>query len=112
MSLVRNIQQMYAAGDGHVEVLAASVRSLEHLYELFSLRTDIATAPLSVLETWQKEGMALTAQYAERVELKEIPFTETSLKKEWQSYDIHHELTGTGLKKFAEDWNRLLQTTT
>ena len=36
MDLVKNIKRMYEAGDGHVHVLAASVRHLQHLLGAFA----------------------------------------------------------------------------
>lgn len=46
MDLIKNILQMYRAGDGHVEVLAASIRSLEHFTKTIEFGCDIITAPL------------------------------------------------------------------
>jgi transaldolase len=45
VDLVRNIQRMYAAGDGHVLVLAASIRNLQHLLYCFQLGGDLVTVP-------------------------------------------------------------------
>ena len=39
MDLVRNIKRMYATGDGHVQVLAASLRHLDHLLYTFALKS-------------------------------------------------------------------------
>jgi len=52
MDLVRNIKKMYEAGDGHVHVLAASVRTLNHLLGAFALQAELATAPSKVWEEW------------------------------------------------------------
>ncbi len=38
MDLVRNIKRMYERSDGHVHVLAASIRSVNHLLCSFALR--------------------------------------------------------------------------
>ena len=45
----------------------------------------------------------------EDASLAEIPFEPLDLDKDWQEYDIHHELTDKGLARFAADWNGLLQ---
>lgn len=52
MDLVRNIKQMYEAGDGHVHVLAASIRHLKHLLGSFASRAELVTAPGKVWEEW------------------------------------------------------------
>ena len=52
MDLVRNIKKMYEAGDGHVHVLAASVRTLNYLLGAFALQAELATAPSKVWEEW------------------------------------------------------------
>src|SRR5437870_9651872 len=45
MDVVKNIKRMFSKGDGHVLVLAASIRSLEHLLYCFALETELATVP-------------------------------------------------------------------
>ncbi len=80
MNLVRNILEMYRQGDGHVEVLTASVRNLSHFLKAKSLDCDIITAPLRVLKQWAD-----------------------------QDYDIKHELTDAGIERFSADWNNLIK---
>lgn len=80
MDLIRNILEMYKQGDGHVEVLTASVRNLSHFLQAKSLGSDIITAPLKVLKQWAN-----------------------------QDYDINHELTDAGIERFAKDWNNLIK---
>lgn len=45
MQVVRNIKDMYRHGDGHVHVLAASLRKMEHLLYAFGFGVELATAP-------------------------------------------------------------------
>jgi transaldolase len=62
MDLIANIVKMYSQGDGsssakatggrHVEVLTASVRSLNHLLQAIALGSDIITAPFNILKEW------------------------------------------------------------
>jgi len=61
MDLVKNVKRMFSTGDGHVLVLAASIRSLEHLLYCFVLETELATVPAKVLETWAAGGFAMAA---------------------------------------------------
>ena len=59
MDLVRNIKQMYKTGDGHVHVLAASIRHLKHLLGSFALETELVTAPGKVWEEWAGSSFPL-----------------------------------------------------
>src|SRR5258705_4597264 len=59
MDLVRNIKQMYEAGDGHVHVLAASIRHLKHLLGSFASKADLVTAPSKVWEEWAASSFPL-----------------------------------------------------
>ena len=52
MDLVRNIKRMYEAGDGHVHVLAASIRHLKHLLGSLASKAVLVTAPSKVWEEW------------------------------------------------------------
>jgi transaldolase len=52
MQVVRNIKRMYERGDGHVHVLAASLRKIDHLLYAFELGAELATAPAKILEEW------------------------------------------------------------
>jgi transaldolase len=56
VDLGRNIKQMYRDGDGHVHVLAASIRHVEHLLASFALNAELATVPSKVLEEWAAMG--------------------------------------------------------
>lgn len=110
MSLVANILRMYMKGDGHVEVLTASVRHFDHLMAALSLGSDIVTAPFEVLQRWGREGKPRPGEgYAySPTGLEEIPYVELDLQKKWNSYEISHQLTEKGMKKFSEDWNKLV----
>ena len=46
MDLIASILKMYRQGDGHVEVLTASVRSMDHFLYALELGSDIITTPL------------------------------------------------------------------
>ncbi len=110
MDLIANIIKMYAGGDGHVEVLTASVRSLEHLTTAIGLGSDIATVPSGVLGAWADVNVPMpkSASY-DRKELKEIVFESLRLDQPWSSFNIQHPLTDSGIQKFAADWNALIQ---
>lgn len=110
MDLIENIIKMYKQGDGHVEVLTASVRSVEHMTSAIALGTDIMTVPFKVLKDWAEAGMPASSDKlkVESNKLKPIEYQQINLGQPWASYNIQHELTDAGLKKFSEDWNKLI----
>ncbi len=111
MDLIANILKMYRKGDGHVMVLTASVRKPDHLLYALKLGSDIITAPFHVLKEWGEKGLPMPGNdYVYNPGgLKSIPFKEIDLTKNWQSYDIRHELTDKGMERFSADWNALIK---
>src|SRR5665213_2231632 len=110
MELIENIVRMYGGGDGHTELLAASIRSYEHFMQSLAVGADIITAPFSILEQWAQAGRPLPGvdfRY-QPAQLKEIPYKTIDLNQPWPSYDIRHELTDKGIDSFAADWNALI----
>ncbi len=91
----------------HVEVLAASIRSLGHMDECIKANVDIITAPLKILKEWQILSHQ-SSVVSDQLKLKPIAYKQIDLNQAWDSFDIQHELTDKGLKKFAEDWNNLI----
>ncbi len=110
MDLIAHISTMYKKGDGHVEVLTASVRNMDHLLYALRLESDIITAPYAILKEWGERGLPMpAADYRYDAKgLKPIPYKEIDLSKDWQDYDIAHELTLKGMGRFSDDWNSLI----
>lgn len=110
MDVIANIVKMYGSGDGHTEVLAASIRNREHFMQSLALRADIITAPFSILKEWGEAGMPLPGpDYTyDAGTLAAIPYEELDLSQPWQAFDIKHELTDKGIVRFTADWNELL----
>jgi transaldolase len=110
MDVIANILKMYRSGDGHVEVLTASVRSLDHLLYALKLGSDIITAPYAILKEWAQKGLTMPSDdYAyDAKNLKPIPYQEIDLSRPWQDYNIAHDLTTKGMDKFSSDWNSLI----
>lgn len=110
MDLIANILRMYRAGDGHVEVLTASVRTMDHFLYALKLGSDIITAPFEILKSWGEKGLQVPGQeyHYEARGLKAIPYRELDLAKPWEAHDIRHELTDKGMEKFSADWNALI----
>jgi transaldolase len=116
MDLVRNIKQMYEAGDGHVHVLAASIRQLTHLLGTFALRTELVTAPGKVWEEWAATSFLLPgADFVYQgtgtagKPLKPIAYQSLDLNREWESFDIRHDLTTKGIQQFVADYKSTLK---
>jgi transaldolase len=111
MDLIANVIRMYQAGDGHVEVLTASVRSMEHFLYALRLGSDIMTAPFDTITMWGEKGMPVPGAefHYDTKGLKPIPFRELDLSKPWESFDIHHDLTDKGMERFSADWNALIK---
>jgi transaldolase len=111
MDLIFNILRMYQKGDGHVEVLTASVRNIDHLLYAIKLGSDIITSPFKVLKEWADSGMRMPGdEYRYNADnLKPITYREIDLGKKWDEYDISHDLTDKGMEKFSSDWNALVK---
>jgi len=116
MDLVRNIKKMYEAGDGHVHVLAASIRHLNHLLGSLALQTELATAPTRVWEEWAAASFPLPEKDfvykgVDKVgnQLRPIPYNSLDLNLPWESFDIRHELTAKGIQQFVADYKSTLK---
>jgi len=116
IDLVKNIKTMYRNGDGHVHVLAASIRHLDHLLASFALGVELATVPAKVIEQWSTSNFPMPARDftykalgANGQLLKPIPYKELDLNLPWQSFDITHELTTKGIQKFVADYRSTLK---
>jgi transaldolase len=116
MDLVRNIKQMYKTGDGHVHVLAASIRHLKHLLGSFALETELVTAPGKVWEEWAASSFPLPGadfvyQATDKTDrpLTSIAFKSIELNQGWESFDIRHDLTTKGIQQFVADYKSTLK---
>jgi len=110
VDLIRNIKRMFASGDGHVWLLAASIRNTQHLLYSFQIGTELVTVPAKVLEHWIHEGRRLPDQtFTYEPVGSQIPYEELDLKQPWTSFNIDHELTTKGIQKFVEDYKATLR---
>src|SRR5690348_6375255 len=100
MDVVKTIKRMLSKGDGHVLVLAASIRSLEHLLYCFVLDSELATVPAKILELWASKNFPMPhKQFQYKTPGKPIPYEELDLEQPWEKFDIRHELTRKGIEK-------------
>jgi transaldolase len=118
MDLVRNIKKMYEHSDAHVQVLTASIRSVNQLLSSFALSAELATVPTKVLDEWAATGFPMPDRDfryrgvdASGKPLRAIPYRELdlNLNLSWQSFDIAHELTTKGIEKFVADYRSTLR---
>jgi transaldolase len=109
VDLVSNIKRMYEKGDGHVLVLAASIRSVAHLLYCFSVGADLVTVPAKVLREWADGGFEMPD---ERFTYPDggspIAYQALDLEQPWRSFHIDHELTTKGIEKFVADYRATL----
>jgi transaldolase len=109
MDVVKNIRRMFSKGDGHVLVLAASIRSLDHLLYCFALETELATVPAKILELWASKNFPTPdKEFQYNSAGQTIPYEELDLEHGWEAFDIQHELTRKGIDKFAADYRATL----
>lgn len=111
MDLIKNCAKLYKDSDDHVAVLAASIRSYEHLLASFAYGADIVTAPIKVYKEWAEKGMPVPdSEFRYETEnLKPIPFETLDLSRNWHDFDISDALTDKGLQKFSDDWSTLVE---
>ncbi|MDO8609733.1 MAG: transaldolase family protein [bacterium] len=120
LDLIQNIHKMYKEFDlkrntnkSHIEILSASIRSLEHLYGSIFLGADIVTIPLKLIVEWMHaEQWVPDKKY--RIEsngLKSLRYENTPFKKTYSDYTIPNvpgSLLAEGLDKFIADWKKIL----
>jgi len=116
MDVVKNIKKMFKSADGHGHVLAASIRHVDHLFASFATGVELTTVPAKVLGEWATKAFPMPdrdfsykAVSASGKLLRAIPYKELDLKLPWQSFDIAHELTNTGIQKFVADYRSTLK---
>ena len=110
MDLIKNVRRMYDEAGSHVEVLAASIRSMDHFLSSFALRADILTAPAKSIKEWIAAGKPGGEGYTyDAKTLKPIEYQTLDLSKDWREFDTSHPLTEKGVERFASDWNSLIQ---
>jgi transaldolase len=110
VDLISNIQSMYRESNHHVSILAASIRSLQHLYYVLAQKIDLVTMPFSIISEWQEDDFKIPGPdfKFDPKELKPISYLPFDLHKPWTGFNIDHELTTKGIERFSADWNSLV----
>ena len=116
MDLIKNIQRMFQAGDGHVHVLAASIRNVDQLLACFALGVELVTVPTKVLEAWAAKGFPMPHHdfVYKGVDvsgnaLRPIPYRNINLSQPLDAFDLRHDLTNKGIEKFVEDFESTIR---
>ncbi len=110
LDFITRVQKLYEKGDGHVEILMASVRGMYHFLKALELGVDIITAPKDIILKWHELGMPLSpVDNMQEGDLEQLPYKDLNLGEFCMEYDIKHDLTDKGLKKFADDWNNIIE---
>ncbi|MBI4253142.1 transaldolase [Candidatus Uhrbacteria bacterium] len=111
MDLIKNILAMYREQQSHVEILSASIRSIDHFLASLFYGADIITAPSTILLEWADQGMPIPAKdyVYDTKNLAPILYRQISLDSDWRVLDISHPLTDKGIERFAADWNALIK---
>ncbi|PYX99642.1 MAG: transaldolase [Acidobacteria bacterium] len=109
IDLVKNIQRMFLQGDGHVLLLAASIRSLEHLVHCLSIDVDMITVPSSLLSQWAIASFPVVGPPIMHAWAGDsIPYETLDLEQPWELFDLSHALTTQGIERFAHDYEQAL----
>jgi len=109
IDLVKNIQRMFLQGDGHVLLLAASIRSLEHLVHCLSIDVDMITVPSSILSQWAIANFPVVGPPIMHAWAGDsIPYETLDLEQPWELFDLSHALTTQGIERFAHDYEQAL----
>ena len=92
------------------------VGKLDHLLHSFALGAEVATSPAKILEQWATAGFPLPDQNfryeavdAKGNALRPIPYKEIDLNTSCESFDLKHELTDKGIKRFVDDYKSTLK---
>lgn len=99
-------------------MLEASVRSADHIERGQNIGTELLTAPVKIYKEWF--GLTPKSAYSKSLkpidiwsppqELLAITTIEAFIEAlESKKLDINHELTDSGLAKFAKDWRSILE---
>src|SRR5215475_11512918 len=105
VDLIKNIKRMFDQSDHHVLVLAASIRSVQHLLYALQVHSELITVPGKVLEQWTKEGMPMPGDdFVYEMIGAKIPYEELNLERSWDQFNLDHELTRKGIQNFVSDY--------
>lgn len=121
LDLIKNISKQYRGynkflhkKNSHVEVLAASIRSLDHMYASIFMEADIITIPLPLIYEWLQEEKWIPDEHyrSEPRGLKSLIYQDIPYSSDYTQFQIEKKdgsLLDEGLNKFVADWNKLMK---
>lgn len=121
LDLIKNIVKMYKhfdkqrnAENAHVEVLSASIRTMDHFYASMVLGADILTVPFKILQQWMQEEKWIPDQhYRPKTDgLHALLYEEVPFNSDYTHYKVERiegSLLDEGVGKFVSDWKKLLK---
>jgi transaldolase len=126
LDIIKNIYKMYKKFGAqhkskvqdshtktHVNILAASIRTLDHFYGSIFLGADALTVPIKILYEWvQEEKWIPDEHYRSPISgLKSLVYQDLPFQQDFTKYALAREegnLLDEGLNKFAADWKKLI----
>lgn len=120
LDVIQNLRSMFDRFDQarntslcHVKILAASMRTVEHVTGAIARGADMVTIPLGLLRQWANQKNATPDELHKKSEsvLQSIPYQEIPLYTHYTEYVIDsspHGLLYEGLQKFASDWKSVV----
>jgi transaldolase len=120
LDVIRNIRQMYDEFDAlrnisrcHVEILAASIRSLDQILGAIANGADIITAPMSAFQAWVDARSDKSPVAPIRpATLKPLEYQELEYQDDFSLYAIDKDAEGLlhqGLMRFVKDWKSVVE---
>lgn len=120
LDLVQNMRKMYDEFDAttntpscHVEILAASIRSLDQVHGSIANGADIITAPISVLQAWVDAGSNKSPLMPPKpAGLRHLEYQKLTYTEDFNAYSIDKSddgLLSQGLTKFVKDWQSVVE---
>ncbi|QQG44237.1 MAG: transaldolase [Candidatus Roizmanbacteria bacterium] len=116
LDLVKNIIKLYRKFNkqdkSNILVLAASIRTLQHLYSSIFMGADVVTIPFKIAQEWVKEEKWMPDKHYRPSQsgLKYLKYEDLAFYNNFEKYKIPHiedDLLDEGLKKFVADWKSL-----
>ena len=75
----------------------------------FRARNGACNRARKILELWASQNFPMPdKQFQYKASGKSIAYEELDLERPWETFDIQHELTRTGIEKFVADYRATL----
>jgi transaldolase len=120
LELLKNIIKMYKNFEkltnkkNHIQILAASLRTLRHLYTAIWKGVDIVTISLPLIKEWVDEEKWIPDKNYRynTLGLKPMIYRDIKYRENFEQYKITREdsfLLEEGIEKFVQDWKKIIK---